>query len=195
MTTATGKAQCVTCGKEKNTIRCEGCEQPFCYNHFGEHRQTFKTHLEEIDLACEQFQQALTKLNIKPQKHPLFQQIDQWERDGINKIQQTAEEARKILFKYLPAHVVIGAENLNAFIKQMRESREENDFFETDIQRWKEQLNILKEKLRTPSNVVVELTSIPLVTKISVEVFSKYSFHMHLKVLHLIKSIDYFDHE
>lgn len=175
-TTATGKAQCVSCGKEKNTIRCQGCGQPYCFNHFGEHRQTFNADLEEIDQTCDQFQQTLAKLNVKPQKHPLFQQVDQWERDAISKIQQTAEDARKILYKYLPAHVVIAGENLNAFIKQIRESREENDFFETDIYRWKEQLTALKEKLRTPANLVVEPTSIPLVTKISVKVVGKLSF-------------------
>jgi hypothetical protein len=174
MTTPIDKLQCVTCGKEKSSIRCEGCSQPFCYNHFGEHRQTFSTELKEIDETCEQFQQTLTKLTTKPQKHPLFQQIDQWERDSITKVQQTAEEARQILSKYLPAHITIAAENLNKFNNQIRKSREDNDFFETDIQQWKEQLTILKEKLRTPANILIEPTWIPLVTKISVNVFGKY---------------------
>jgi hypothetical protein len=159
MTTPIGKLQCVTCGKEKSSIRCEGCSQPFCYNHFGEHRQTFSTELKEIDETCEQFQQTLTKLTTKPQKHPLFQQIDQWEQDSITKV---------------PAHITIAAENLNKFNNQIRKSREDNDFFETDIQQWKEQLTILKEKLRTPANILIEPTWIPLVTKISVNVFGKY---------------------
>lgn len=174
MTTPMGKLQCVVCGKEKGAIRCEGCSQPFCYNHFGEHRQTFNPDLKEIDETCEQFQQTLTKLTTKLQKHPLFQQIDQWERDSIIKIQKTAEEARHILLKYLPPHITTAAENLNKFTNQIRKSREDNDFFETDIQQWKEQLTILKEKLRAPANILIEPTWIPLVTKISVNVFGEY---------------------
>lgn len=171
---AVGKAQCITCGKEKSTIQCQGCLQLFCYNHIGDHRKEFTAQLEEIDTTCNQFQQTITKLTMKPQKHPLFQQIDQWERDSIQKIQQTAEEARQILLKHLPVHVTAAKEQLKQFTSQVKESREENDFFETDIQQWMKQLIILREKLRTPSNIVIELTDVPLVTKISVDVFRKY---------------------
>ena len=174
MAGVTSKAQCITCGKEKSTIRCEGCSQPFCYNHFGDHRKEFAAQLEELDVMCNQFQQTLTKLKTKPQKHPLFQQIDQWEHDSIIKIQRTAEEARNLLLKHFPVHVTKATEQFNTFTKQMEENRRENDFFETDIQQWKEQLTIIREKLRTPANIIVEPTTIPLVNKISVDVLRKF---------------------
>lgn len=170
----TVKTQCVTCGKEKSVIRCEGCFEPFCFNHFGEHRKEFSTQLEEIDTTCEGLQQTIVKLTSKPQKHPLFQYIDQWEQNSISKIQQAAEDARQILLKHFPVHVAAATDHLKDFMKKVRKSRQENDFFETDIQRWKDELVILREKLRKPSNIIIEITDTPLVTKISVDVHSTY---------------------
>jgi hypothetical protein len=177
-TTTLDKVQCVTCGKEKSIIRCEGCLKSFCFNHFGDHRKEFSIQLEEIDATCDQVQQILTKLTTKPQKHPLFQYIDQWEHNSIMKVQQAADEARQILLKYFPIHVTTGTEQLKEFTNKVRKSREENDFFETDIQRWMEELVTLREKLRKPSNIIIDLTDTPLVTKISVDVFRKYIYSL-----------------
>ena len=166
------KTQCVTCGKEKSVIRCEGCLEPFCFNHFGDHRIEFSKELEEIDSTCEGFQQTIVKLTSKPQKHPLFQYIDQWEQNSISKIQQAADEARQILLKHFPVHVASATDHLKDFMKKVKKSRQENDFFETDIQRWKDELAIVKEKLRKPSNIIIEITDIAIVTKLSVDVHS-----------------------
>ena len=49
MTTATGKIHCVICNKEKATIRCGGCLEEFCYQHWNAHRQKLNEHLDEIN--------------------------------------------------------------------------------------------------------------------------------------------------
>jgi hypothetical protein len=54
----------------------------------------------------------------------------------------------------------------------LRQSREENDFVETDLRHWKKQLTQLTQELSKPSNILLQQDSGPLVTKISVDVFT-----------------------
>src|SRR5690348_2978021 len=61
MATATGKARCVICEKEKSTLRCEGCLQTFCYNHVADHRQQLSKQFDEIEVTRDLFRQTLTE--------------------------------------------------------------------------------------------------------------------------------------
>ena len=105
MATAVGKNRCVTCGKVKSTSRCGGCLQEFCHNYFGRHRQELNEQLDEVEVNRDLFRQTLTEQTTDPQKHPLIQQIDQWERDSIKRVRQTAEEARQVFVKRTTEHI------------------------------------------------------------------------------------------
>ena len=48
MAMAANKERCVTCGKEKAVMKCEGCSKSFCYNHVIDHRQELSQQLDEI---------------------------------------------------------------------------------------------------------------------------------------------------
>jgi hypothetical protein len=82
MATAIGRARCSRCGREKATSKCEGCSEDFCFNHLAEHRQ----QLDEIEVNRDQFGQILTQQTTESRKHPLIEQIDQWELSAIKKI-------------------------------------------------------------------------------------------------------------
>jgi hypothetical protein len=77
MATATSRSSCVTCKKERGTVRCEGCLQTFCYNHLGEHRQELSKQLDEVKVTRDLFRQAFSQEAVKPQKHPLIQQVNE----------------------------------------------------------------------------------------------------------------------
>ena len=79
------------------------------------------------------FDKHLTEQIMITQKHPLIQQIDKWEHDSIEKIRQTAEEARQLLLQHTTEHIQQLKIKLNKLTDQLRESRQENDFFETDL--------------------------------------------------------------
>jgi len=81
MATALGRNRCVTCGKEKATLRCAGCLQDFCFNPLVEHRQQLNKQLDEIEVYRDLVQQT-----TNPNKHPSIQRIDQWEQESIQKI-------------------------------------------------------------------------------------------------------------
>jgi len=183
MATTHGKARCITCEKSKSTVRCDGCSQPFCYNHLGNHRQELGKQLDEIEVTRDLLRQTLIEVVAAPQKHAFIKQIDEWERESIEKIRQTAEEARKLLLKYTAKHFIEIEYNLNTLSNQLRESRHEDNFFETDLQQWNEQLILLKEELNNPSTIKVRHESTPLVNKVSVDVFGEYSYQFQLRRL------------
>ncbi len=168
MATGVNKARCVTCGKERAVMKCGGCSQDFCFNHMTDHRQELSKQMDEIEIARDLFRQTLTEQIPKPEKHGLMQQIDAWERDSITKIRQTADEARQLLLKHTARCFNEIEIKLTALTNQLRESRHENDFFETDLHHWKEELKRLETQLTKPSTIHLQHHTTPLINNISV---------------------------
>jgi len=170
----TGKAQCVTCRKEKSTVICDGCSQRFCVNHFGDHRKELSKLFDKIEVNRDLFRQAFNEQTAKPDNHLLMKQIDQWEQESINKIKQTADEARQLLQKYTVEHLTKLEVKLNKLTSQLRESREENDYSETDIHQWTKHLTRMTTELDISSHITVKHESTSLVNKISVHLAGKH---------------------
>lgn len=167
------KARCVSCGKEKAVMKCGGCSNDFCFNHMTDHRQELSQQLDEIENIRDLFRQSLTEQISKPQKHALLRQIDQWEQESINKIRETAQETRQLLMQHTTKYFNEMEVKLDKLTRQLRESRQENDFIETDLRQWKQQLKSLEDELQRPSTITVRHDSAPLVTKICVNLSSK----------------------
>ena len=172
MATANVKARCVTCGKEKATSKCAGCSQDFCYKHLGDHRQELGKQLDEVEVMRDLFQQTVNEQKLDPKKQSLIQEIDQWEHDSMKKIRQTAEEARQEVYSHITVHFTKIERKLNEFTDQLRRSRDEEDFFESDLHEWSKELNQLTEQLAKPSIVTIHQDQTPLITKICVHVSS-----------------------
>ncbi|CAF1449018.1 unnamed protein product [Adineta steineri] len=168
MTTITAKPQCITCGKEKSTVRCDGCSQPFCYNHLIEHRQELSKRLDEIEVSRDLFRQTLTDQSTKPENQTLIKQTDEWEQDSIDKIRQTANEARQTILQHSTKYLTDLEMKLNTLTKELRESRAENDFVEADLQRWNTQLTEMNNELDKPSTISIQHGSTPLISTIHV---------------------------
>jgi uncharacterized UBP type Zn finger protein len=98
---SSSKAPCATCGnKGVGIFKCEGCAQGFCRKHVIEHRDTLSHQLDEIVLEHDTLQQTIVEhLDKQNHHHPAIEQIDKWERDAIEKIRQTAAEARQQVIK------------------------------------------------------------------------------------------------
>ncbi len=90
------RAPCATCdNKGVGIFKCEGCSQIFCRKHVNEHRENLSHQLDEIVLEHDTLQQTIAEQNDQEtNRHSLLQQIDEWEKDSIIKIQQAANETR-----------------------------------------------------------------------------------------------------
>ena len=175
MTNILGKNRCILCGKDKATLRCGGCLQEYCFNHSLDHRQKLNKQLDDIEINRHQFRQILLQQTIDPEKQVLIQQINEWEYESIIKIRQTAEEARQTLLKYTSNHVKQIEIDLNKLNDHIKQSREDNDFYETDLKYWNDELKRLIKELDKPSNVNLRQDTTPFIYKISVGITeSKY---------------------
>jgi biopolymer transport protein ExbD len=168
MATATGKARCVTCNKEKTAVRCEACQQIFCRTHLTDHYQALSEQLYEIEINRDLFQQTLKEQTNHPQKHFLIKQIDQWEYDSIQKIQQTAKECRQMLLEHTTEHFNKIEINLTKLTDQLRKTRQENDFNEIDLNHLKHKLTQLTKDLDNPPGISIQEDSKSFINKISI---------------------------
>ena len=172
MATAAVKNVCTICNR-KASAKCEGCSQTFCYNHLNGHRQELNQQFDELEITRDLLRQAITEQTAQPQNHSLFQQIDKWEHDSINKIRQAADEARQLILTRTTGHVTQIETKLAKLTDQLRQSREEHDFVETDLNHWKDELTRLTNELDKPPNFAIRQDTTALVTKILVDVPSE----------------------
>ncbi|CAF4927593.1 unnamed protein product, partial [Rotaria sp. Silwood1] len=122
------------------------------------------------------FRQTLNEQTSEPENYLLVQQINDLERDSIEKIRQTADEVRKLLLHYTAKHIPDIEIELNKFTDQLRQSRHENDLVETDLYRWKNQLIQLSDELNKPSNITIRQDSKSLVNRIYVDISTKWKY-------------------
>jgi hypothetical protein len=178
MATAAGKAHCVTCGKERVAYPCGGCSQNFCLNHLADHHQALGKQLDEVEDRRNLFRETLSKLKTNPKEHPLIQQINQWERDSMKKIRQTAEEARQLLVQHTTRHIDKIEDKLAKLTEQLKETRQEDDFNEIHLIQLEERLAQLEGELTKPPTISIREDSSSFVFKISVINPSKYTHQM-----------------
>jgi chromosome segregation ATPase len=170
MSTARGRNPCISCGKEKATLRCGGCLQEFCFNHSTNHRQELSKQLEEVEINCDLFRQTFIEQTTDSQEYQLIKQINDWEHDSIKNIQQTAHEIKQILFNHTNENIKQIQVNLNNLTNQLRQCHQENDFHETDLQQWNEELAKLSKKLAKLSNITFRESSKSLINNISLDI-------------------------
>jgi outer membrane murein-binding lipoprotein Lpp len=168
MAAANAKIQCFSCCKETRTFICAGCSQHFCRDDLTKHLQKLREDLDKIENEHDQFRQKFNDQKEDPKKHLLIQKVDQWEKDSIKKIKQTAEECRKRLINYTNIFIIEIEKKLNDLAKEIIQIRQENQFNEIDLDQFKEKLNKLKEELDKPSNVSIEQQSSAFIKKIFV---------------------------
>ena len=168
MATASVKTLCITCGKEKVTYDCKGCQQSFCFNHLAEHKKELGQQLDGIENERNDFTQTLGEQKTDPSKHLLVQQIDQWEEKSIQIIKQAATEARDVLMKYLNGHCQEIERKLQELTEEMKEYRREEDFNELSLNDLKDKLNDLEKQLNQPENIRIEEEDLTLMKNINV---------------------------
>jgi hypothetical protein len=180
MASTSSKTPCVTCGKGAGLFKCEGCLQTFCTKHVVEHRQTLHQQLDEIIMEHDCLQQTIVE--NKNQCHPLLNYIYEWEEKSIKKIQQLARETREkvdeleneqksqflytiLNVKFMYVYIGTVSEELKVLTGRIKKAREEDDFFETDLNKWISTLERLKHELMTSplSSSVKEDQTVPLI--------------------------------
>ncbi len=156
------------CQKEKSIFTCDGCSNKFCKEDLAQHLQNLGKELDEIENDYDEFTQKLKDKKSDAENHSLIEEIDKWEDESINKIKQTAEECRQQIINSTKTSIVEMEKQFNDFAQKLKEVRKENDFNDTDVNRFKENLSKLQEELSKPSNISIEKESSRFIARIFV---------------------------
>ncbi|CAF1525807.1 unnamed protein product [Adineta steineri] len=171
MAMANNKAHCFTCKKEKITYPCRGCSKEFCLIHLPEHQQMLNDELNHIINDYDQFKQKINEQKQNPQnlqKHSLIKQINQWETNSIEIIQQKAQNCREIVIKSLQIIIYDTEKKFNDLSTQIKQIYKENEFNEINLNYLKNQLVEITQELNNPSDISIEQDSQSFINEISI---------------------------
>ena len=160
---------CAICGKATGTFMCRGCSKDFCLRHTNEHRQDLNKQMDEDIIPLhDQLRQNINEQTNKFDHDPLMKQIDEWEQTSIEKIRQTANDARQQLLNISNKHIDHMKETLEHLTQQLKKARDDDCFFESQLKEWKNKLDALKKDLVTPQiiNIQYDDSSVSFVSKI-----------------------------
>ena len=152
MATVDNQSQCAACRKTTTTLRYVGYLRDFCFRHLDEHCQQLEKHFDEIE-----------------EDRGLFEQVNQWEDESIQKIKQTAQEIRKTLLVHIDQNRISVKDRVN----QLRVSREQDSITENRLNKWREELEQLTQEIDKPSNIAIQQTELSLINKIQIRFSGK----------------------
>ncbi|CAF1425296.1 unnamed protein product [Adineta steineri] len=177
MTTVNNRKRCFTCSSENNTYTCEGCSKRFCSRHIPEHQQRLNEGLNHITDDYNEFRQRINEQKQNPHNHSLLKQINQWERNSVEKIQQKAQECRESVIKSSQAYINDIEKKCNDLTKQIKHFQKETDFNEINLNHLTNQLIEITQELNNPSNIFIKQDSQSFIHDISIVSSKKPTFN------------------
>ena len=138
--------QCASCHKTGGILTCDGCQQAFCGKHAVEHRQELTIQLENIMQEHDCIRQDIS---LRLNNHLSYQQIDQWEKESIARIQVAAEKTRTNVRRILESSNDRISTLCQGIATKLRTAREAENFSEIDLTRWMKQLDELKLQMKS----------------------------------------------
>jgi hypothetical protein len=167
------KQKCSNC-KKMGMIRCDGCTHRFCTIHFNEHRQHLDTLFEHVcndrDTLCEQINNpGPVSTSNNSQRISLLNEITEWENKTLQMVKQTAERAREQINELMVSNKKTAAIELDKLSKELRKHKEDDDYFEQDIEILSKKLKQIQIDLNVqPPHIQINVTSVDWSTLIQI---------------------------
>ncbi len=83
-------------------------------------------------------------------------EINNWERESVEKIRDMAEKARRDLDQLLTGNKKLITKQLEGISTQLKTCKDADDYSEKDLTEWLQALKTLKKQISTPTNVKLE---------------------------------------
>ena len=170
MNAASNRPICSTCNKEKLTYSCQGCSNRFCFDHLAQHRLDLSQQLEHIQNDHDQLRQDINEQKFNPTQHSSIKQIDQWGKDSIDQIKQTAQQCREKWIDYSNAYLLRIEKKLKDLAEHIKEMQREKEVNEIDLNDLKQKFEELRKELDQPRNISIEQEPTSFINKISLQI-------------------------
>ncbi|CAF1152603.1 unnamed protein product [Adineta steineri] len=177
MAMANNKTLCYTCNEDKITFNCKGCSKEFCLTDLTEHCEILTNELHSITYQYNEFTQTIDEQKQNPQNHSLIKQINQWEIESIDKIQQKAQEYRENAIKSLQTCINDVEMKFKDLDEQIKQIQKENEFNEINLNYLRNQLKEMTEELNNPLKISIKQDLQSLINEISIVSSKKPKFN------------------
>ena len=158
-------------------VHCAGCFQLFCHAHFVDHRRDLEHHVNQLMNRDDRLQQLVEVQRDEFSRHPLFQEVDEWEKQSIGDIQRKANELQQQLVQLTSLHLDQLSHKIQHLKEELQKSYEQCSFIESDIRNWTKKLKDFEEDLTSCSMFSISgLTRNPLFQHVLVNIFEKNEF-------------------
>lgn len=121
-------------------MNCEGCSQNFYKKCLDIHIEQLHQDLNTVTNDCDQFRRILLEQQDNPNSQVLIQEINQWEKNAIRVIEQTAGKCRQRLINHQRKSLINMEKKLNDIVEQIGRIREEAEFTKIDLDQFREKL-------------------------------------------------------
>ncbi len=140
---------CSKCEKGRGTSFCVGCQAYFCRRCHEQHRQEMANQLEGfIGNHNELRQQINKKTEEKNFDSSLLIEIEDWQTKTIEKVKRVAEQAKQQVVKLLNSKKTEIKSEFEKFSEELIQLKENDDFLEYDLERLKQTVDQLNQKLK-----------------------------------------------
>jgi outer membrane murein-binding lipoprotein Lpp len=156
--------------KKNGIIKCDGCSSRFCADHFPTHRRELDARLEVICSDRDAFYHEFAQTSQEPIES--LAEIDLWEQQTLAHVKKTASNARQRV-----REMETGSNNnrkLDQFSEELRRPKENDDYFEQDIERLAQQLEQIKIESKQLFQINISYT--PIGWKTIIQINNKQSF-------------------
>lgn len=143
--TGSAKKSCATCHKNGDVFTCRGCRQAFCAQHVDEHREKLA---KEVANLAEEHELLRNEINRETEAQLLLSVVNKWEQESITKISRAAETARIDLQQWIDRNNIEVKIPFERITNELRSCQEAEDYTETDLKRWIQQLEEYRQKMQ-----------------------------------------------
>ncbi|CAF3716013.1 unnamed protein product [Rotaria sordida] len=141
---------CSACNKTQAKSICAGCKKYFCRKDFKEHEQQLSIKFDnDIVRSHDELLEQMQKLEKSNYLSlDLFDQIEQWKKTAIKKVEKAADKVHHELIELIDKQRMIMTKQLEPITREIRSLRKEENFAEDDINRLRKKINEIQQKLK-----------------------------------------------
>jgi hypothetical protein len=140
---------CSKCEKGRGTFHCVGCDAYFCKKCHQQHRDDMADQLEGLIGNRNELRQQINKeTEEKNFGSPLLIEIEDWQTKTIEKVKRVAEQAKQQVVKLLNSKKTEIKSEFEKFSEKLIQLKENDDFLEYDLERLKQTVDQLNQKLK-----------------------------------------------
>jgi hypothetical protein len=150
MASAPVQKYCATCRKGGDVFTCRGCRQAFCAQHVDEHREKLSREIENL---AQEHDLLRRDLNQENDAQSLIATVNTWEEESMTKIRLAAEAARTDLQQWIERNNIEVKIPFERITNELRSCQQTDDYTETDLKRWIQQLEEFRNKMEKLPNI------------------------------------------